>query len=320
MPALRAVYQVLDPRRELDPSALGAIAFGARTPLPDDPRSVRVGLEPLGASAPCEVWLGQGPARTGVTDGIRHADDGAHQFAVIEVDEREHGGIEAAAEYAYRRLWAFKRETAFPCPLRIWNFFDAINAGAGDLERYKRFVLGRARALADDSLGQYPAATAIGRRDGSPVLQVYWLAARTPGLALENPRQVSAWRYPREYGPVAPGFSRAMLAPGFGLMISGTASVVGHASLHVGDARRQLRECLVNLERVLHRGADAEPALGARFGPRSTLKLYVRDPDEAAPLARELAEALPQGTPVLVLGGDVCRSDLLVEIEAAQPI
>jgi len=181
-------------------------------------------------------------------------------------------------------------------------------------------VLGRARALEHDALAQYPAATAIGRRDGSPVLQVYWLAAREAGLALENPRQVSAWRYPREYGPVAPGFSRAMLAPGFGLMISGTASVVGHASRHEGDADRQLDECLLNLERVLQRGAEAEPALDARFGPGSTLKLYVREPAEAARLGRSLAERLPAGTPLMVLAGDVCRSELLVEIEAAQPL
>src|SRR6185295_11580577 len=115
------------------------------------------------ADAACELWLGRAPVRSGVSGEVRHADDGTHQFAVIEVDERPHGGIAEAAEHAYRTLWAFKRETDFPCPLRIWNFFDAINEGEGDQERYKRFVLGRARALEHDALAQYPAATAIGR-------------------------------------------------------------------------------------------------------------------------------------------------------------
>jgi hypothetical protein len=58
-----------------------------------------------------------------------------------------------------------------------------------------------------------PAATCIGRFDGVRRLQVYWLAAREAGLPLENPRQVSAFRYPRQYGPQSPSFSRALLPP-----------------------------------------------------------------------------------------------------------
>src|SRR3546814_12468443 len=58
-----------------------------------------------------------------------------------------------------------------------------------------------------------PAATAIGRCDDARVVQVYWLAARTPGMPVENPRQVSAYRYPRQYGPQQPSFARAMLPP-----------------------------------------------------------------------------------------------------------
>ena len=318
-PALRVACVPVDSPFSLEPHVLGAVAFGARARLPDDPRVVRVGLEPCDGIAACELWYGVGPVRSGRDGAIRHADDGVHQFAVIEVDEREHGGIAGAAEHAYRELWRFKRETDFPCPLRIWNFLDAINEGEGDDERYRHFVVGRAHALQGDALGQYPAATAIGRRDGSPILQVFWLAARDAGLALENPRQVSAYRYPRRYGPVAPGFSRAMLSPGFGLLISGTASVVGHASRHVGDPERQLGECLDNLDCMLARGAEAEPALAGTFDARSALKMYVRDPAVAPRLAALLAERVPD-VPALVLAGDVCRSELLVELEAAQPL
>jgi len=311
----------------LAPDTLALISFGPGDGQVqdggsgDDPRLLRVGLTPLAGSDCVELWQGTGPVRCGRHGEIRYADDGRYQFAAIEVDERAHGGsIELAAEHAYRSLWAFKSVSDFPCPLRIWNYFDAINAGEGDDERYKRFVLGRARALSEDSLGQYPAATAIGRRDGVPVLQVYWLAARSAGLALENPRQVSAYRYPRRYGPVAPGFSRAMLAPGIGLLISGTASVVGHASLHEHDAGLQLDECLANLEHVLKRGAEPAPTLETRFGPASALKMYVRNAAEAARLTGHLRERLAQGTPLLVLEGDVCREELLVEIEAVQPL
>ncbi len=102
---------------------------------------------------------------------------------------------------------------------------------------------------------RFPAATCIGRRDGDPMVQVYWLAGRAPGLPLENPRQVSAYRYPREYGPTPPSFSRAMLASDRLVMISGTASIVGHASRHRGNVRAQLDETFTNLANVLQRAA-----------------------------------------------------------------
>src|SRR3546814_12443298 len=96
------------------------------------------------------------------------------------------------------------------CALPI---FDAITFGDGDAERYREFCVGRARGLGDFDTHALPAATAIGRCDDARVVQVYWLAARTPGMPVENPRQVSAYRYPRQYGPQQPSFARAMLPP-----------------------------------------------------------------------------------------------------------
>jgi len=163
------------------------------------------------------------------------------------------GGLAGAAAYVYSHIAEFQLRSKYRHLQRIWNYLDDINTGAGDDERYRVFCSGRSAGLTALGLERFPAATAIGRRDGSHRLQVYWLAARSAGLALENPRQVSAYRYPRRYGPVAPGFSRAMLAPGIGLLISGTASVVGHASHHPGDLVAQLEETVNNLQTVLDR-------------------------------------------------------------------
>ena len=56
----------------------------------------------------------------------------------------------------------------------------------------------------------------------------------------------------------------------------------------------------------------------ARFGPGSTLKVYVRNGTDAA-RARELLSArLPEGTRLLVLRGDISRRELLVEIDGIQ--
>jgi chorismate lyase/3-hydroxybenzoate synthase len=159
----------------------------------------------------------------------------------------------------------------------------------------------------------YPAARAIGVRDGRRVLQVCALATRAPGVAVENPRQVSAWRYPRQYGPVAPGFVRAMRAPSTSaqLYISGTAAVVGHASHHTGDVAAQVEETLNNLDSLCVAAGSA----GSLGGARDVLRAYVRHASDAALVRERLIARLGAQTPLLVLLGDICRSELLVEID-----
>jgi chorismate lyase/3-hydroxybenzoate synthase len=127
---------------------------------------------------------------------------------------------------------------------------------------------------------------------------------------VENPRQVSAWRYPREYGPTPPSFARAMRLPASdALAISGTAAVVGHASAHRDDLQAQLIETLANLEALLASGGMA-----AGFDTHSPLKAYVRSAADASQVRAFFAQHLP-GVPVLLLHGDICRRELLVEVD-----
>ena len=105
--------------------------------------------------------------------------------------------------------------------------------------------------------GRWPAASRRpphwGPSSDSPVV-VYFLAGRVAPVFVENPRQVSAYHYPREYGTHSPVFSRAALlrqAQSLTLFISGTASIVGHRSLHLGDTAAQTRETLTNIEALL---------------------------------------------------------------------
>src|SRR5688500_11059131 len=125
----------------LPPDTLGYLVFGD-APLPDDPRAFRIALEPLGGAPRAELWRGSAAATSGVTDGITWAHDGAHLLGRLELDESASGGIERAADSAYRRVLEFTRECGFPHLVRIWNYFDAINAGDGDDERYRRFCVG----------------------------------------------------------------------------------------------------------------------------------------------------------------------------------
>jgi len=295
---------------------LAVIGFGVDAALPSDPRALRVGLEPLQA-APFEVWRGVAPVRSGSEGDLRWSSDGGTTYFAIEVDEAEHNGIVEAAAHAYRTLTTFVQASATPHLLRVWNYLDAINLGDGDAERYRLFCDGRARGINAAARARYPAATAIGRQDGVRVLQVYGLASTQPGLAVENPRQVSAWRYPRQYGPTAPTFTRGLLTAHAELLISGTAAVVGHASTHEDDLDAQLDETLANLDSLLQQAATPTPS---RLGAHSVLKAYLRDPADAGVVSATLQRHAPALNDLLLLAGDICRSELLVEIDGVHRI
>jgi chorismate lyase/3-hydroxybenzoate synthase len=278
-------------------------------------RRARASFEPLLGAGLAETWHAHGPVIEGETGGVRFTHDDHFLVGLVEVPEETHDGIAQAAESAYRAIARFQAASAFPHLLRTWNYFDAINDGSGDAERYRGFCTGRVAGLSGFHQAQYPAATVIGQRGGRRRLQIYWLASREPGLALENPRQVSAFRYPREYGQTAPTFSRAMLVTPETLMISGTASIVGHASRHRGDVRAQVQEILANLDSLLMRARQHAPALPPRLDAQSLLKVYLRNADDLPAVEHVLRERLSPEAPLLILHGDVCRAELLVELD-----
>ena len=290
---------------------LAVFDFGGASALPnDDPRCVHVTLESLADRPPLELWQVDAPVASGRAGDVRWSRGGGWLFAAIELDERDHGGPDGTAEAAYRQLHQFIDGNDERNVLRVWNYLADINHGEGDTERYKHFCEGRARGMGTFFAEGYPAATAIGHHAATPLLQIYLLACDQPGQRIENPRQVSAWQYPRQYGRISPTFARAMTFPGHdALAISGTAAVVGHASAHHEDLDAQLEETLVNLEALL-----ASADMPAGFDTRSPLKVYVRHTRDAARVSAFLRKRLP-GVPALLLHGDICRSELLVEID-----
>jgi chorismate lyase/3-hydroxybenzoate synthase len=243
---------------------------------------------------------------------------GAGYRAVVLEQSESNGDIADAAQRIYADLIAYVRGSSHPYLLRIWNYLGAINAGDGDAERYRRFCVGRAAAVDAAFNDPPPAATAIGNDDGAGTLQVVALCSREPGIALENPRQTPAWSYPRDYGPVAPGFSRGALLGTDGdtprLLASGTASIVGHVSQHVGDVVEQLRESLRNLEALLAVGNQRSGRVFALAGCEA-LRVYLRRAEDLQVAQAVIAASgLPEER-VLYLRGDVCRRELDVELE-----
>ncbi len=310
----RMEYRRLGAHEGLPATTLCAISFGAQPKVEASaPRSLRVhvNLPALLPTGLMELWHADGPVTVGCEGMVQFAVAGHYLAGQVVIDELAAGGLAAAAGTAYEAISRFTLRSAHPHLLRMYNYFSAINTGEGDAERYKVFCSGRAAGFKALPGRSWPAATAIGRRDHSGLLQLYWLASDEPGRPLENPRQVSAFHYPRQYGPAPPHFSRAMQVAD-GMLISGTASVLGHSSHHPHDLPAQLDEILRNLASLRQAGGNSTPVPG-----RGTLlKIYLRDAGAAQFVAGYMRRHLPPQVQFLILGADICRRELLVEIDA----
>ena len=322
MTALRVSYQEESAEHWLqkDDDVLAVFEFG-RSPLDSvDSRHVPVALPQLGQTAQVEVWQCAGPIKTGRWDLLRFAQGEQLTMGHIALDLRIHGDMRQTSRKAYDILQSYLQQSPHQWPLKIWNYIPGINQGTGDKELYRQFCLGRAEAvlIAPGDRPPLPAATGIGAPAEESALQVYFLAGALPGLDVENPRQVSAWRYPRQYGPKSPLFSRATIMRMNGssqFLISGTASIVGHQTHHEDQVANQLSESLRNVHSLLDEGHRLMGNSSARLDSNGVLKVYIRDPADFELIKSTLDTEAPAEIPRIYLQGDICRESLLTEID-----
>jgi len=285
---------------------------------------------PPGSDSVCESWRSPAPLLAGRHGAVRFRHGDGLLFGCVRVDEsaftpRQDGAtmqtpLRQAAAFAYREIFGLLDALDFPHLYRAWNYMADINGESHGIERYRQFNSGRQDgflALRRTLTGGVPAACALGSMGGP--LNVCFLAGREAPVAIENPRQLSAYHYPRQYGARAPTFSRAnliRLGEREVLFISGTASIVGHQSQHPGDAAAQTRETLENLAAVVEQANRL--ARASRFSlEQLDCKIYIRRPADAATIRQTLERHLGFPVQAVLLQADICRQDLLVEIEAS---
>lgn len=219
--------------------------------------------------------------------------------------------------------------------LRTWIYVNQITEGPDGRQRYQELnrartdffegvrLCGRNRvSWAPETI--YPASTGIGTQGTGIVLNAMALDTKRPDvffMPLENPRQTSAFDYNSSYSPKTPKFARAMaVIQGryVTTLVSGTASIVEARTVHVGDVERQTEQTIENIERLISAENFTRhnlPGAGATLGDIAKLRVYVKHPEDYEKCRNIVEEKLPD-IPAIYLHADVCRPDLLVEIEA----
>jgi enamine deaminase RidA (YjgF/YER057c/UK114 family) len=221
--------------------------------------------------------------------------------------------------------------------IRTWLYLGDIVGMEGAVQRYQE--LNRARTdsfeginfLADRlppgaiAAGRraYPASTGIGTEDHDILMSCIALATERKDILavpLENPRQTAACDYAASYSPKSPKFARAMaLSCGSHatIFISGTASITDAETRHVGDPAAQTHETLDNIEALIgepNLAGHGLPGLGARLANLALVRVYIKRQEDYARIRAACQERLGEVPTVYVIA-DVCRPDLLVEIE-----
>ncbi len=217
---------------------------------------------------------------------------------------------------------------------RTWLYLGDIVGPEGETQRYKE--LNRARADVYDGisfLGKhvppgvpgtvYPASTGIGASDREVMMGC--VALRTDRedvmlLPLENPLQTSAFDYETHHSPKSPKFSRAMAIVGrqtVAVLISGTASIVDSETVHPGDVERQTHQTIDNIEALIARPNFERYGVtgaGATLDDLTLARVYIKRKEDYQ-RTRAICDARLGELPTIYAVADVCRPDLLVEIE-----
>lgn len=311
---IRCQYVPSDHSEVSSSCVLAAVAFDDTCIGRTQDAAISTGLSLIAGDSVKEHIVSSGEVKRGQGDGVLWAEDGEHLVVAVWANEQANPAatLETIAFELYQTLFQTMADHGFSHLVRVWNYFADINAEPQGLERYRQFCLGRYQAFEGAGLaeGDYPSACALGHHGGNVL--VYALASKQAPQHFENPKQQAAYHYPEQYGPRSPSFARATVL-GRTLYVSGTASVVGHKTLHVDDVQAQTRTTLENLAQLIGHIALQQRIPVGRW-QASILKVYIRNPQDISTIQPLVAQAYA-GVPCVFLAADVCRSDLLLEID-----
>ena len=222
---------------------------------------------------------------------------------------------------------------------RTWFYMGSIvapdNRVANQEQRYKELNRARTDAFGETkflkgslktqpNFDVYPASTGIGMGGEDIALgSTALITARDDvfTLPLENPRQTPAFEYARHYSPETPKFARAMAVVydnQAAVFVSGTASITASETQHIGNPAKQTEETLLNIAALIapeNFAASGFAGYGATLQDLAVVRAYVKHAADYETV-RAVCEPQLQGVPVVYTIGDVCRDDLLVELEA----
>lgn len=214
--------------------------------------------------------------------------------------------------------------------IRQWNYIGNITGCNNNEQIYQIYNNSRSQFY-QKSLwpNGYPAATGIGAQFNGLIVSCIALKSINSNsqkvYPLNNPLQIAAHSYSKEVliGSTqtslkeTPKFERAKLidfANNIYCFISGTASIRGEYSTHIQSPKKQTELTLSNIEYLI-----SSENLRQNSCPNVSLKIcnlrvYIKNKAHYQIIRETVEERFPS-IPTIYLFTDICRQELLVEIE-----
>lgn len=248
-----------------------------------------------------------------------------HSHVIARADRHDDAALQSQVRIGYQQILS-RVSAAGHRPVRFWNNVPHLTASASEQRnRYMVFNAGRYEALSEfhGNPSQFDAhiaaATAIGAEADD--VKIYCLSSTSTAWPLANPRQVAPYHYSKRFGPLPPCFARAVRldAPANWLIVGGTAAIRGEDSIYREDLSRQLHETFTNLS-ALVAAALGETITHDKSSPAHLLayrelRAYFPNPEHEAEIRDAIQRAFGNLRRLEFVIADLCRPELLVEIE-----
>ena len=179
----------------------------------------------------------------------------------------------------------------------------------------------------------FPAATGVGMNYRGVVIDFCAIRANDniQIISVKNPRQINPYNYDqniligsptlRQENKQPPLFERAKLLTYNGkwrIFVSGTASIIGQETIGIGDVEKQTLVSIENIEKLIciENLVNNCPNLFFKTPNKyNHIRVYVKNAGDIS-LVKSICTNHFDNIPAIYLQADICRNDLLVEIEA----
>jgi len=175
----------------------------------------------------------------------------------------------------------------------------------------------------------FPAATGIGMSSAQVGIDCYAIgnSSNVQIIPISNPNQEESYQYGQDVlvgdaivHKQAPQFERAILLKSGAssrLIISGTAAIIGQKTIGIGDVVQQTKTTIDNIETLVSRTNLMNHCSNNEEYPDkySYLRVYVKYRSDIKTV-RQICTEKYGDVPMTFVQADICRDNLLVEIEA----
>lgn len=242
----------------------------------------------------------------------------------------ESGNIRAQGNTIFSKVDAILKKEGMQTEsiVRQWNYIPQITAFNKEFQNYQQFNDSRSLFYEKSRWANgYPAATGIGTQYGPLVIDIIAMQGQDDEFAIKNPCQIDAHVYSDQVllgekdlylkQKSTPKFERAKLIVDQDdsvIFVSGTAAIIGEDSLLGTDAIKQSILTLENIERLIEKdNLDGYKMFSATR--IDSMRVYIKNEVDFEKVKQVCEERYPSLSFIYLLS-DICRDELLVEIEA----